>query len=70
VNLRGQGIGRRLLDAIERKAKETGCCKLTLEVQENNKHARSMYGKFGFAQSVYPADAHGGGFLFMSKPLT
>ena len=69
VELRGRGIGRLLLDAIEREARDTGCCKLTLEVQENNRHARSMYVKFGFAQAVYPADAHGGGSLFMSKPL-
>ncbi len=70
VNLRGRGIGRLLLDAIEREAKGINCCKLTLEVQENNRYARSMYDKFGFARAVYPADAHGGGSLFMSKPLT
>jgi len=70
TKLRGRGIGRLLLDAVERNARNTGCCKLTLEVQENNRHARSMYAKFGFAQVVYPADAHGGGSLFMSKRLS
>src|SRR5687768_482257 len=32
---RGAGIGHLLLDAIERRAREIGCCRLTLEVQEN-----------------------------------
>src|SRR5438046_9057438 len=29
--LRGKGVGRRLLKAIERKARELGCCKLPME---------------------------------------
>src|SRR4051812_13568752 len=33
---RGEGIGTRLLAAVEEKAREMGCCKLTLEVQEKN----------------------------------
>ncbi len=33
---RGRGIGRQLLAAIESKARALGCCKLTLETQENN----------------------------------
>ena len=64
---RGQGTGRRLLEAIERKARETGCCKLTLEVQENNHRARRLYEAVGFSQSVYEEAA--GGSLFLSKPL-
>jgi hypothetical protein len=41
---RGQGIGRMLLDAIFNEAAATECCKLTLEVQENNSQARlSLY---------------------------
>jgi GNAT superfamily N-acetyltransferase len=31
---RGKGIGRQLLEAVETKAKEFGCCKLTLEVMD------------------------------------
>ena len=64
---RGQGIGRRLLDAVERKAREMGCCRLTLEVQENNHGARRVYAAAGFAQAVYQQAA--GGALFLSKPL-
>lgn len=65
---RGQGIGRRLIAAVEKKARDTGCCKLTLEVQENNHRARHVYGSMGFAQAMYQEAA--GGSLFMSKPLT
>jgi GNAT superfamily N-acetyltransferase len=64
---RGQGAGRRLLEAVERKARDTDCCKLTLEVQENNHKARQVYEASGFAQSEY-VEAAGGG-LFLSKPL-
>ncbi|HYF91123.1 MAG TPA: GNAT family N-acetyltransferase [Symbiobacteriaceae bacterium] len=64
---RGHGAGRLLLEAVERKARETGCCKLTLEVQENNHRARRIYGAMGFAQTVHVAEA--GGALFLSKPL-
>ncbi|WP_146448182.1 GNAT family N-acetyltransferase [Bythopirellula polymerisocia] len=67
AEVRGQGVGRALLDAVEREARKTGCCKLTLEVQENNSKARAIYDKFGFAQTVHVADA--GGALFLSKPL-
>jgi len=64
---RGLGIGRRLLGAIEQRARELGCCRLTLEVQENNHHAKRVYSAAGFAQAVYVPDA--GGSLYLSKPL-
>lgn len=64
---RGLGIGRRLLAAIEHRARELGCCRLTLEVQENNHHARRVYAAAGFAQAVYVPEA--GGSLYLSKPL-
>ena len=64
---RGQGIGRRLLEAVERKAREMGCCKLTLETQENNRRARRLYAAVGFAQAVYEEAA--GGSLFFAKAL-
>ena len=64
---RGQGIGRQLLTAIERHAEELGCCKLTLEVLENNSPAKGLYESFGFQQMDYGLGA--GGALFMSKPI-
>ena len=64
---REKGIGRLLLEAVERKAREIGCCKLTIEVQENNHRARHVYGAVGFARAVYVEKA--GGVLFLSKPL-
>ena len=64
---RGHGIGKRLLEAIEHRARELGCCRLTLEVQEHNSRARAIYGAAGFAQAVYVAEA--GGSLFMAKQL-
>ena len=64
---RGQGVGRRLLEAIALKGWAIDCCKLTLEVQENNRRARRLYEGAGFRQVVYQPEA--GGALFMSKGL-
>lgn len=64
---RGHGIGRRLLEAVERKARQDGCCRITLEVQEHNDRARHVYAAAGFAQAVHVEAA--GGALFLSKPL-
>ena len=50
---RGQGIGRELLAAVEQKARNIGCCRITLEVQENNTIARHVYDAAGFTQAVY-----------------
>jgi GNAT superfamily N-acetyltransferase len=65
--MRRHGVGRLLLQSIEDEGLSTGCCKLTLEVQENNRRAQQVYNSFGFAQAVYVAEA--GGLLFMSKRL-
>lgn len=64
---RGRGISRQLLDAIEAKARALGCCKLTLEVLENNHRARHVYETFGFAR--YQLQPEAGGALFLAKPL-
>ncbi|MGH8064801.1 MAG: GNAT family N-acetyltransferase [Candidatus Entotheonellia bacterium] len=45
---RGQGVGRTLLERVEARGRELGCCKLTLEVREDNYRAQRLYGKFGF----------------------
>jgi len=64
---RGKGVGRRLLDAVEGKARELGCCKLTLEVMDNNHHALRMYHAAGFVR--YALQEETGTAIFMSKPL-
>lgn len=45
---RGNGIGRALLSAVEKEARKEDCCKVTLEVREDNR-ARSLYERFGFS---------------------
>jgi len=65
--LRGQGVGRLLLDAVAEKGRALGCCKLTLEVLEHNERARRVYDAAGFRQAVYRPEL--GGALFMTKPL-
>src|SRR3989454_7823864 len=64
---RGRGLGRHLLRAVEAKALELGCCKITLEVQENNVRARRGYERAGVAQAGDPRAA--GGAPFFSKML-
>jgi GNAT superfamily N-acetyltransferase len=64
---RGRGVSRQLLEAIEVKARALGCCKLTLEVLENNRRARRVYEAAGFAR--YELQPKAGGALFLSKPL-
>jgi GNAT superfamily N-acetyltransferase len=66
-SVRGAGVGRLLLAAIETRAREIGCCKLTLEVQENNQRAQHVYAAAGFGRTVHVPEA--GGALFLSKPL-
>jgi GNAT superfamily N-acetyltransferase len=64
---RGAGIGRSLLEAVERKARTLGCSRVTLEVQEHNSVARCLYESVGFAHAVYGDTA--GGALFYTKTL-
>jgi ribosomal protein S18 acetylase RimI-like enzyme len=64
---RGRGIGRALLAAAEEHARERGCCKLTLEVQDDNPRARALYERCGFGDFVIGADA--APTRFLSKPL-
>ena len=64
---RGKGIGRALLDAVEAYAQDRGCCKLTLEVQDDNQRARRVYDRFGFGDFVLGDSAT---TRFLSKPLS
>jgi ribosomal protein S18 acetylase RimI-like enzyme len=61
------GAGRMLLAAVERKARTLGCCKVTLEVLENNRRAMKVYRAAGYAQATYTQEA--GGALFYAKHL-
>jgi ribosomal protein S18 acetylase RimI-like enzyme len=53
---RGAGTGRALLAAVEARARALGCCKVTLEVREDNAAARRLYERAGFVDSA-PAGA-------------
>jgi ribosomal protein S18 acetylase RimI-like enzyme len=64
-DLRGLGIGRALLDAAESRARQLGCCKLTLEVREDNERARSLYERVGFGD--YAPGAEPTPTLFLEK---
>lgn len=44
---RGAGIGKALLGAVEKEALAEQCCKITLEVREDNR-ARNLYERVGF----------------------
>ena len=65
--MRGRGVGRALLTEAEEIAAARGCCKLTLEVQEDNLPARRLYERFGFRDFVIGSSAP---TRFLSKPLT
>jgi GNAT superfamily N-acetyltransferase len=66
-NLRGQGIGQALLAWAEQRARQLGCCKLTLEVLSNNTRAMASYQQAGFAP--YVLDPAAGHALLMQKYL-
>lgn len=46
-DFRGMGIGEALLSLVEEKAVQANCCKITLEVREDNR-ARNLYKRVGF----------------------
>ncbi|KEA64027.1 Histone acetyltransferase [Marinobacterium lacunae] len=64
---RGKGIADLLLEAAEGIARRTGCCKLTLEVLENNTRAQSVYRRCGYAG--YELDPETGKAMFWQKVL-
>ncbi len=63
----GKGVGRALLAAAEAYARERGFAKLTLECQENNTRAWSLYENVGFG--TYELDPATGRALVMQKKL-
>lgn len=64
---RGQGIGQALLQWAEGRARQLGCCKLTLEVLSNNRRAMASYERAGFAP--YVLDPAAGNALLLQKYL-
>jgi len=65
---RNRGIGKTLLQAVERIARERKCCKITLEVQMKNAAARGIYQSFGFKASFLDPEA--GEQLSLTKTLS
>jgi GNAT superfamily N-acetyltransferase len=64
---RGRGVGRALLAAVEAQARELGCCKLTLEVLDQNHRALRTYAAAGFKR--YALQPGTGEAIFLTKPL-
>ncbi|MEY4836875.1 MAG: hypothetical protein RLZZ475_734 [Pseudomonadota bacterium] len=65
--LRGKGIGKALMAAIEAEALKRGACKVTLEVLSGNP-ARHLYEACGYGD--YQLDPATGHALFWQKRLT
>jgi ribosomal-protein-alanine N-acetyltransferase len=49
-NLRGQGVGRQLLQAAQQECFVRGAASLFLEVRESNVSALRLYARFGFGE--------------------
>jgi len=44
----GKGVGTALLEELERRARDRGCAKMTLEVHDSNEAAKRLYARVGF----------------------
>ena len=64
---RGRGVGRGLIAAVEARARELGCCKLTLEVLDQNHRALRTYASAGFKR--YSLQPGAGEAIFLAKAL-
>ncbi|RTZ66226.1 MAG: GNAT family N-acetyltransferase [Aquificaceae bacterium] len=64
---RGQGLSRKMFTKVEQIAHDLGCCKLTLEVLDNNTIAKTAYKNFGF--QGYQLVPECGQAVFMEKKL-
>jgi ribosomal protein S18 acetylase RimI-like enzyme len=63
---RGLGVAGLLLGEVERIARQGGCCRITLEVLDENTAARRAYEKFGFDRTPYHPEND---TLFLEKQL-
>ena len=64
---RRRGVASQMLAEVEAIARERGACKLTLEVLDGNRSARTLYEKLGFDD--YRLDPAMGHAQFMQKWL-
>ncbi|MBW3596154.1 MAG: GNAT family N-acetyltransferase [Planctomycetes bacterium] len=60
-----RGVGTQLLAEVERRARERGCCRVTLEVLEHNVVARKLYRRLGFRGDGEAEEAN----YFLTKKL-
>ena len=51
---RGHGVGAALLEAAVARARDRGCRRIELDVNERNPEALALYERFGFAVSTKP----------------
>lgn len=51
---RGLGIGRKLMEAIEVRAREKGCSRISLEVRHDNVKAQTLYVSLDFQEADPP----------------
>jgi len=64
---RGKGLSKHLLDKVAEIARENDCCKITLEVLDNNYRAKKVYQAFGF--EGYELNPEMGKAVFWQKNL-
>jgi ribosomal protein S18 acetylase RimI-like enzyme len=62
---RGNGLGRALVEAAVGRARERGCARVELDVDEGNAAAQALYEAAGFRSSKRPGER----VLFMQKRL-
>jgi ribosomal protein S18 acetylase RimI-like enzyme len=67
AEFRGLGLSQKLLASVEQRAKELGCCKVTMEVLSGNEVAKKAYKKYGF--KGYELDPEAGHALFWEKSV-
>ena len=65
---RGRGIARAILGAVANHARAEGCCRITLEVRDDNPAAKALYRSEGFGAAATD-EGNQVQYLFMEKPL-